>query len=239
MVLFGDRSGCLPPRQRRLAAYSSRAEGGIRRRSLARRQARFSPRHSRPPARARPDGAAIHRPLPLTASMTLPWRSVVSRRPRILFNGQRKRARPRGRTFRTVAAGPPRPLTPENTWALAVSPDGDMARPSVRASGDLDLAGGGRRPTRPVHGVAARRSARGVERRRRNRSGSSAEAKSRRRVYQHRHRDRPPAALEEAGPARRAGVYSIIEFRSHAHGPLVRLQLHPLLSQLYLVRGAE
>jgi Tol biopolymer transport system component/tRNA A-37 threonylcarbamoyl transferase component Bud32 len=155
---------------------------------------------------------------------------------RILFNG-----RERGRDLRSyiqdVRGGPPRPLTPENTRALSISPDGEWtaAIGPGQAISLWPVAGG---PSRPVQG---------------SQPGERPEAWSAdgRSLWLFRRGEVPAEVFRlDIATGRRqlwktlvppdaAGVYSIIEFRITPTGDAYFYSYTRLLSQLYLVRGLK
>ena len=155
---------------------------------------------------------------------------------RILFNG-----RERGRDLRSyiqdVKDGPPRPLTPENTRALSISPDGESAA-AIGPGQAISLwrvAGG---PPRPVQGsqpgerpVAWTADGEALWLFRRGEVPAHVFrldiATSRRQLW------------KTLVPPDAAGVYSIIEFEVTPTGHSYFYSYTRLLSQLYLVRGLK
>ena len=153
---------------------------------------------------------------------------------RILFSG-----REQGRDLRSyvqdVDDGPPRALTPENTRALSVSPDGEWAAAIGPGQGISlwPVAGG---PSRPVSGSEPG-----------DRPISwSADGRS---LWLFRRGEVPGQVFrldidtgrrslwKTLAPADREGVYSITEFRTTPSGHAYFYSYTRLLSQLYLVRG--
>jgi Tol biopolymer transport system component len=153
---------------------------------------------------------------------------------RILFNG-----RERGRDLRSyvqaIKGGPPRALTPENTRAISVSPDGELAAAigPGQAISLWPVAGG---PPRPVNG--SQPGDRPV--------AWSADGRS---LWLFRRGEVPAHVyrLDIASGGRQlwrtlvppdaAGVYSIIDFRVTPTGHSYFYSYTRLLSQLFLVRG--
>jgi WD40 repeat protein len=155
---------------------------------------------------------------------------------RILFSGREK-----GRDLRSyvqeISGGPPRPLTPEGTWALSISPDGQRAAaigPGNAislwpvAGGPSQLVNGSQPGDRPVAWSA---------------DGGS--------LWLFRRGEVPTDVfrLDLASGRRQlwktlippdaAGVYSIIEFRVTPMGHAYFYSYTRLLSQLFLVTGLQ
>jgi dipeptidyl aminopeptidase/acylaminoacyl peptidase len=155
---------------------------------------------------------------------------------RILFSG-----REAGHDLRSyiqeVPEGDPRPLTPENTWALSLSPDGEWAAAigPNQAISLWPIAGG---PSRNVKGSEP--GDRPI--------AWSADAKS---LWLFRRGEVPsPVYRLEIATGRRelwktlvpqdaAGVYSIIEFRITPSANAYVYSYTRLLSQLFIVKGLQ
>ncbi|HEY7475832.1 MAG TPA: protein kinase, partial [Vicinamibacterales bacterium] len=181
-----------------------------------------------------PSGAGDARPLPAHGIVTYSGARWLPDGRRIVFSGRES-----GRNLRSyiqdVAGGPPRVLTPENTRALAISPDGALAA-AIGPGQPISLwpvAGG---PSRPVPG--AQPDDRPV--------GWSADGQS---LWLFRRGEVPAHVYQlDIANGRRhlwktlvppdpAGVYSIIEFSITPSGHAYFYSYTRLLSQLYLVRG--
>jgi hypothetical protein len=181
-----------------------------------------------------PSGAGDPQPLPPHGIVTYRGALWFPDGRRILFNGSEP-----GRDLRSyiqdVKGGPPRALTPENTRAVAISPDGEWtaAIGPAQAISLWPMAGG---PPRPVHG---------------SQSGDrpvawSADGRS---LWLFRRGEVPAHVFQlDIATGRRqlwktvvppdaAGVYSIIEFEITPTGHAYFYSYTRLLSQLYLVRG--
>jgi eukaryotic-like serine/threonine-protein kinase len=183
-----------------------------------------------------PSGAGDAQPLPPHGIVTYSGARWFPDGRRIVFSGREE-----GRNLRSyiqdVTGGPPRVLTPENTRALAVSPDGAWA--AAIGPGQpislIPIAGGSSRSVpgsqpddRPV--------------------GWSADGQS---LWLFR-RGEVPAHVYQLNiatgrrhlwktlvPPDSAGVYSIIEFSITPSGHAYFYSYTRLLSQLYLVRGLK
>jgi hypothetical protein len=181
-----------------------------------------------------PSGAGDARPLPAHGIVTYSGARWLPDGRRIVFSGRES-----GRNLRSyiqdVAGGPPRVLTPENTRALAISPDGALAA-AIGPGQPISLwpvAGG---PSRPVPG--SQPDDRPV--------GWSADGQS---LWLFRRGEVPAHVYQlDIANGRRhlwktlvppdpAGVYSIIEFSITPSGHAYFYSYTRLLSQLYLVRG--
>ena len=153
---------------------------------------------------------------------------------RILFNGSEK-----GHDLRSyiqeVPNGRPRPFTPENTRAVAISPDGEWAAAIGPAQGiSLWPTAGG--PPRTVHGtepgerpVAFSADGRSLWLFRRGEVPAN--------VFQLDIANGKRQLWKTLVPRDSAGVYSIIEFQVTPTGNSYFYSYTRLLSQLYLVRG--
>jgi eukaryotic-like serine/threonine-protein kinase len=183
-----------------------------------------------------PSGAGDPQPLPAHGIVTYSGARWFPDGRRILFSGRES-----GRDLRSyiqdVKEGPPRALTPENTRALSISPDGawTAAIGPGQAISLWPVAGG---PSRPVHGSQA--GDRPV--------AWSADGRS---LWLFRRGEVPAHVFQlDIATGRRhlwktlvppdaAGVYSIIEFQVTPTGHAYFYSYTRLLSQLYLVRGLK
>lgn len=181
-----------------------------------------------------PSGPGEPRPLPAHGIVGYNGAQWFPDGQRILFNGRES-----GRDLRSyiqdVKGGGPRPLTPENTWVLSISPDGEWtaAIGPGQAISLWPVAGG---PSRTVHG--SQPGDRPV--------GWSADGRS---LWLFRRNEVPADVFQlDIATGRRhlwktlippdaAGVYSIIEFRITPSGHSYFYGYTRLLSQLYLIRG--
>ena len=183
-----------------------------------------------------PSGAGKPRALPAHGIESYSGAEWFPDGQRILFNG-----RERGRDLRSyvqdVKEGAPRPLTPENTRALSISPDGQWAAAigPAQAISLWPVTGG---PPRTVEG--SQPGDRPV--------AWSADGRS---LWLFRRGEVPAYVFRlDIATGRRllwktlvppdaAGVYSIIEFEITPTGHAYFYSYTRLLSQLYLVRGLK
>jgi WD40 repeat protein len=182
-----------------------------------------------------PAGAGESHPLPPHGIASYSGAAWFPDGLRILFSGREP-----GRNLRSYVqdikdGGPPKPLTPENTRALSISPDGEWAA-AIGPNQSISLwpVSGG--PARPVRGSEP--GDRPI--------AWSADGKS---LWLFRRGEVPAPVFRldiESGrrqlwkrlvPLDASGVYSIIEFRVTPTGHAYFYSYTRLLSQLFLVRG--
>ncbi len=183
-----------------------------------------------------PRGAGTPQPLPAHGIVLYSGAYWFPDGRRILFNGRES-----GHDLRSyiqdIDGGPPRPLTPENTRALSISPDGEWAAAigPGQAISLWPVSGGASRPVqgsepgdRPISWSA---------------DGRSLWLFRRSEVPAHVYRldiDTGRRHLwKTLVPRDAAGVYSIIEFRITPTGHSYFYSYTRLLSQLYLVRSLK
>jgi hypothetical protein len=187
-----------------------------------------------------PAGAGAHQPLPAHTIVGYNGARWFPDGRRIFFSG-----REAGRDLRTyiqdVIGGVPKPLTPEHTWVLAISPDGLQAA----AISDVESEPGvslwsvaGTAPPRPVPG--SEKGDRPV--------AFSADGRS---LWTFRRGEVPAQVVKldttsgerqiwkTLAPSDVAGVYSVTELAITPDGRAYFYSYRRLLSQLYVVRGLE
>lgn len=183
-----------------------------------------------------PSGAGDPEPLPAHGIASYSGARWFPDGRRILFTGREAGGDLRS-YIQDVKGGLPRALTPEKTWALSISPDGEWTA-AIRSGEAISLwpvAGG---PPRPVSG---------------SESGDrpvawSADGRS---LWLFRRGEVPAHVFQlDIATGRRslwktlvppdaAGVYSIIEFQITPTGHAYAYSYTRLLSQLYLMRGLK
>jgi hypothetical protein len=183
-----------------------------------------------------PIGAGDPQPLPAHGIVSYNGARWFPDGRRILFSGRMADSNLRS-YVQDIDGGPPRPLTPEQTWALAISADGKWAAATGTAQpiSLWPVAGG---PPRPVKG--SEKNDRPV--------AWTADGQS---LWLFRRGEMPGHVYQlEIATGRRhlwktlvppdaAGVYSIIEFAITPSGHSYFYSYTRLLSQLYLVRGLK
>jgi len=209
----------------------------------------LSPDGTRVLATSRSTSALMVLPTGAGARETVPAHSILRYRgarwfpdgQHILFSGT-ERDRGLRSYVQDLHGGPPRPLTPEHIWALAISRDGKL----VAATGDntpdtppgisiWPVAGGisrdvpgSQRADRPVGWSADGRSLWIFRRGEIPAQVTQLDIESGRRQI-----------LKSLAPADTAGVYSITELAITPDGASYFYSYRRLLSQLYLVRGLQ
>ena len=183
-----------------------------------------------------PTGAGAPRPVPRHQITLYSGAKWFPDGQRILFNG-----REAGRELRSYvmepSGGPPRALTPEGTWAVALSSDGAFAAAIGPGHGIwvYPTAGG---PSRPIHGSEPG-------------DRPVAWSKDGRSLWVYK-RGQVPAQVarldiatgtrlewKKLSPPDHAGVYSIFQFDITPTGDAYAYSYRHLLSQLYVVEGLQ